>query len=224
MITHSNCFLCKHTLPEWHTAIESNSQLINFKKGEVIFKEGDTVNGYYFIHSGKVKVHKQWGSDKELIIKFAAEGDVLGHRAIGNNQHYPVSATAIEPVSVCFISTTFFQTSLKVNNELTYQMMLFYAKELQDAELSMRNMVHMDVKSRIVDALLKIKSLFGVTNEGFINTVLSRQDIASYAGTTYETLFKVLNELVKDQFIRLDGKNILIINDARLKDMIRTRE
>ncbi|POY39311.1 transcriptional regulator [Solitalea longa] len=224
MNQHVNCFLCKHSLPEWKTAIETNSQLLNFKKGESIFKEGDAVTGFYFIHSGKVKVHKQWGSDKELIIKFASEGDVLGHRAIGSNEQYPVSATAIEPVNVCFINTIFFQTSLKVNNELTYQMMLFYAHELQEAELSMRNMVHMDVKSRIAEALLKIKSLFGVNNEGFINGALSRQDIASYAGTTYETLFKTLNELVKEEVLLLDGKNILIKDELKLKEGIRTRE
>jgi CRP/FNR family transcriptional regulator len=221
MNDHLNCFLCHNSLPEWRAAIETNCRILNFKKGESIFKEGDAVTGFYFMHSGKVKVHKQWGEEKDLIIKFAAEGDVLGHRAMGRNQYYPVSATALESVSVCFVTVDFFQTSLKVNNVLTYQMMLFYANELQDAEQSMRNMVHMDVKSRIADSLIKIQKLFGTDEKGFINNALSRQDIASFAGTTYETLFKTLNDLIRDQIIEVEGKSIAIRDEKKLKASIK---
>jgi len=213
---HNNCFLCKHSLPDWLMAIGTNTKTVNFKKGQVIFKEGEPVTGFYFLHTGRAKVHKQWGEDKDLIVKFAGPGDVLGHRGMGTNQLYPVSATALEPITACFATTEFLHTTLRVNNELTYQLMLYYANDLQEAERGMRNMVHMDVKTRIAEALLKIADIFGTDGEGVINSTLTRQDIASFAGTTYETLFKVSNELIAEKIIEMSGKQIRILNRQKL--------
>lgn len=221
MDLHPDCFLCRFAVAAWQPAIEANASRLHFKKGEHLFKEGEPVKGFYFVHSGKVKIHKRWGDYKDLIIKFAGKMDILGHRGMVGYQSYPVSATAIEESEVCFISTDFFNTTLLVNHELAYQMVLFYADELQQAELGMRNMVHMDVKSRIADALLKLRGIFGEDADGFINCSLTRQDIASYAGTTYETLFKTLHDMAGEHIIETSGKNIRIQDKTRLQDLIR---
>jgi CRP-like cAMP-binding protein len=221
MHNHTNCFLKKYSLPEWEAAIDNNSKLLSFKKGQAIFREDDPVTGFYFLHEGKVKIHKRWGDDKDLIIKLAKEGDVLGHRGIAAEQHYPVSATAIDDASVCFITTEFLKTTLRINPELTYQLMLYYAKDLQEAEKGMRNMVHMDVKSRIADTLLKIAEVFGCDEDGTIKGILARQDVASFAGTTYETIFKVMNEFTADHIIELSGKTIIIKDRQKLSSLIK---
>lgn len=213
---HTHCFLCEHALPEWQEAIMNHAAIRHFKRGQEIFREGEPVTGIYFLHTGNVKVHKQWGTEKELIVKIAARGDVIGHRGMGKQQYYPVAATALDQVSACFVSTAFLQTTLRVNNELTYQLMLYYANELQEAEQGMRNLVHMEVKGRIAAMLLKIESLFGTDGEGYINPVLTRQDMASFAGTIYETLFKVFNELHKEGIVLVAGKQIAIKNRKAL--------
>ncbi|HVU83344.1 MAG TPA: cyclic nucleotide-binding domain-containing protein, partial [Puia sp.] len=103
-----SCFLCKRCLPEWLPAVEASRKTFYYKKGELIFREGEEVKGIYFIYSGKVKVHKKWGEEKELIIRFAQKGDILGHRGLGQQVgNYPISATALEPVQVCYIDLTF---------------------------------------------------------------------------------------------------------------------
>ncbi|HVU84061.1 MAG TPA: Crp/Fnr family transcriptional regulator [Puia sp.] len=218
---HPGCFLCRFAVAAWGPAIASNSRILHFKRGDHLFLEGEPVKGFYFVHSGKVKIHKRWGDAKELIIKFAGEMDILGHRGMAGAAAYPVSATAIEEGEACFISTEFFHTTLLVNHELAYQMVLFYADELQQAELGMRNMVHMDVRSRIADALLKLERIFGTDTEGFIRCQLTRQDVASYAGTTYETLFKTLQELTEEKVTCTSGKSIRINDRDRLQDLIR---
>ena len=72
-----SCFLCQRCLPEWLPVIESHRRNFFFKKGELIFAEGEEVKGIYFVYSGKVKVHKKWGAEKELILRFAQKGDSL---------------------------------------------------------------------------------------------------------------------------------------------------
>jgi CRP-like cAMP-binding protein len=110
----------------------------------------------------------------------------------------------------------FFEATLKVNPQYTYQLMLFFADELQEAEKKMRNLAHMPVKGRVAHALVSLKDQFGINNDGHIDIELTRQDLASYAGATYETVFRVVNELTQEDIIRTNGKKISIINQEKL--------
>jgi CRP-like cAMP-binding protein len=214
-----DCFLCRHVLAHWLPAIKANKTNIQFKKGEIIFNEGDKVRGIYFVYSGIVKVHKQWDEKKELIVRFAKTGDMFGYRGLGNEKIYPVSTTAINQVTVCYIDLAFFDVTLQANHSLTYSLMQFYANELQDAEKRMRNLVHMEVRGRVAETLLLLRANFGLSEEGFINIILSRQDIASHAGTTYETLFRIMQAFIKSKLIQVKGKKIFILKEAALKKL-----
>lgn len=211
-----SCTLCKLCLKEWLPAIDANRKNFEVKKGEVIFKEGDPVTGIYFVYSGTVKVHKKWGDDKELIIRFAKNGDIFGHRGLGYDLISPISATALKPSTVCFIELDFFLSSLKINSEFLFQLMMFFAEELKVSERNMRNLAHMQVKGRVAIALLTLKEKFGINDKGCIDIRLSRQDLASYAGTTYETVFRVMNEFVEENNISVNGKDIRVLDANKL--------
>ncbi|HWZ02091.1 MAG TPA: Crp/Fnr family transcriptional regulator, partial [Mucilaginibacter sp.] len=189
------------------------------KRGEVIFNEGDEVKGVYFVYDGVVKVHKKWGPDKELIIRFASKGAIFGHRGLGGNNLYPISATALEDGVICFVDIDFFESTLKVNTDFTYNLMMFLASELQESEKKMRNLAHMSVKGRVAQALISLRDQFGKKEDGSINIELSRQDLASYAGATYETVFRVLNEMLKENLIKTSGKKIIINNREKLLEL-----
>ena len=177
-----SCVMCRQCLKDWLPAIDSNRKSFHFKKGELLFKEGETMTGMYFINTGLVKVHKHWNNDKELILRIAKNGDIVGHRGLGTDTIYPVSGTALE------------------------------------SEKRMRNLAHMSVKGRVANALLFLRQKFGTAPEGYINILLSRQDLASYTGTTYETLFRIMNELAEENAIKMDGKNIFILGEDILLD------
>lgn len=209
-----SCFLCKLCLPEWIPAVQASRKTIRFKKGALIFKEGEEVTGMYFIYEGAVKVHKKWDADKELIVRFAKKGDIVGHRGLGNDAVYPVSATALEEVSVCYIDLAFFQASLKVNYSFISGLLMFYASELKESEKNMRNLAHMTVKGRIAQALLTLQHRFGTDEKGNIDLVFSRQDLASFAGTTYETVFRILTEMARENMVVLSSSKSIYIKDA----------
>ena len=210
-----SCMFCRLCLKEWLPAIAANRKTIQVKKGETIFAEGDDVTGMFFVYSGTIKVHKKWG-DKELIIRFAKNGNMFGHRGLGDEPVYPVSATALEASTICFIDIEFFRASLKVNPDFLYELMMFFAEELKVSERKMRNMAHMPVKGRIANALLLLKEKFGLTATGSINITLARQDLASYAGTTYETVFRVLQEFTETEIVKIADKEITLINEPKL--------
>ena len=212
-------FLCRHILPEWNSFLETKKKSIQLKKGKRFIQEGDPVRGIYFVCSGKVKVHKQWG-DKELIVRFAHNGAIVGHRGFTTKGSvFPISATTLEPTLLYFIELDLFLATLKVNTEMTHELMLFYADELRESEQKMYNLVHLTVKERLAVALIQLQDQFGTTTSGFINIQLSRQDLAAYLGTTYESLFRMLNELVSEKTITLEGRQIRIENPSALSTL-----
>lgn len=213
------CFMCRLTLKEWHPAIQNHKKNFVAKKGEMIIKEGDPVSGVYFVTSGNVKVHKHWG-DKELILRFANDGAIIGHRGISNNiSTYPISATALETTHLCFVDLEFFKATIKVNQEFAYGLLMFYADELHTSEKKMRDLALMSVKGRLAMAILNLKDQFGLNEGGFLNLSLSRQDLAAYTGATYETVFRTMNELLAEQLVVVSGKQIGILNEVGLREL-----
>ncbi|MGZ3998565.1 MAG: Crp/Fnr family transcriptional regulator [Flavisolibacter sp.] len=215
------CLLCQLCQKEWIPAVAAQRANYKYNKGDLIFEEEKEVKGIYFVYEGTVKVHKHWGEDKELILRFAKEGNIIGHRGLGNELVYPVSGTAIEPTTVCFVDLDFFKASLKTNYDFLYELMQFFANELKESERNMRNLAHMTVKGRVAQALLTLEEKFGCTSEGSINISISRQDLASFAGTSYETVFRTLNELTNDSVISTSEKKIGIINQQALVECLK---
>ena len=213
------CFLCRHCEREWLPIVEASRKNLYFKKGDIIFREGETMKGMFFVTEGSVKVHKKWSADKELIVRFARAGDILGHRGLGNDTLYPVSATALEPVAVCFIDLDFFHASLKMNPAFLFQLMMFFAEELKVSERKMRDLAHMQAKGRVARAFLSLREKFGEDSSGNINMPVNRQNLASYAGTTYETAFRIMNELEEECIIRVSGKFISLTNKLKLAEL-----
>lgn len=214
------CFLCSHCIPEWREMIAIKKRTTTYKRGKNIFREGDPVHGIFFLYEGSAKIYMHWGSEKELIIRFAKAGDILGYRGFGGLHVYPVSADALEDSKVCYIPNDLFEATLKTNPSFTLTLMKLYAAELQKAEKRMRDLVHMEVKGRLALALLEIADIFGSDAEQYIALPIQRQDIAFYAGTTYETVFKFFSELTQKNILHTSGKNIRINDSEALKQFI----
>ena len=215
-----SCFLCRNCIPEWKEIIAMKKKTLFFKKGTVIFTEGSPVEGIFFLIEGAVKVYKQWAEQRELIVRFAKPGDVLGHRGLGGDNLYPISAASLEDTRVCYIPNDFLEATLQTNPRFTYRLMHLYANELQKAEKRMRDMALMEVKGRIALALLEIADMYGTDDEKYIAVPITRQDIASYAGTTYETIFKFFTELIIQNILSTIGKRIKINDAAALQKFI----
>jgi CRP-like cAMP-binding protein len=215
-----SCFLCQSCLKDWIPAVSLNKKNILVKRGQLLFKEGDPVRGIFFVASGNLKVHKRWDKEKEMILRFAKGGDIVGHLGLGNQPTYPVSATAIDQSLVCYVDMDFFNTSLNVNHQLSIKMMQFFANELQESEKRMRNQAHMSVRGRVAQALISLKNQFGLNEHGFVNVEITRQDLASYSGAVYESLFRTIIDFTERDLVNITGKNIEIKNETMLMELI----
>ncbi len=214
-------FLYRYCMNEWWPALDAHAEVYQYRKGEMILKEGDPVNGIYFMLNGVAKVHKLWDQEKELILRFAHQQDILGHRGLSSAASpYPITATALTSVTSLYISLDFFEATFKTNQNFAYRFMMFMADELMLSEIRMRNLAHMNVRARLAQALLALENKFGTNEAGFIAFTTSRQDIAAYVGTAYETVYKSINEFIELGYIKTEAKAIALIDKTALKKAV----
>ena len=215
------CVLCRSCNRRWSGEIAAHRQVLHFQKGQPILSEGQEARGLYFIYSGSVKVHQSWGPGNEFILRFAVAGDVLGHRAQGSGPASPISATALEPTTVCHITNEFLASTIEANPSFVHMMLLLYAAELQKAEKRMQNLATMPVKNRVAEALFVIRNALGTDGKGYFRIPVTRIDIAGYAGTTYEAVFRLLTAWSREGLISTAGKRIRLDDEKNLHAVCR---
>ncbi len=214
----STSIFCVLTKPEL-SHLSENKTFNLYKKGQVIFYEGNMPQGIYCIHSGKVKIHKMGDDGKMQIVRLAKKNNIIGYRALLSGENYNATATAIEDTLVCFFPKNIYLNLLAGNPRFSMSTIQMLSTDLKVAEHMITNMAQKQVRERMAEALLLLKEFFGLEEDGAtINTVLTREDIGNLAGTTTETSIRVLSDFNKSRIVKLMGKKIRILN---LKELIK---
>lgn len=218
-----NCFINRFTSPEWKAAIDKKRVALRIKKNDDLFREGDPVNGIYFIYEGQYKVFNSGYKNRTQIVRLAKSGDIIGHRGFGTTKIYPIGATALSQSTVCFIPEKTFKEALRNNGELVFELLNFYADELRRAEYKLRSLSQMSAKQKLAEALITINGIFPpekIDGEEYLGVQLPRQDYADITGTSLEEVIRTLSAFNKEGLISLVGKRIKIVNLDGLMELI----
>ncbi len=188
-----------------------------FKKGQVIFYEGNHPHGMYCIYKGKVKISKLGDEGKEQIVRFAGEGELLGYRSSLSNESYKATATAMEDCYICHIPKDKFSNVLDNNSNFSLEIIKLLSSDLKKSEQSLINISQKPVRERIAETLLNLKKRFGYEEDSkTLSMILTRREIGDIAGTTTETTIRTLSDFVKEGSVNLDGKKIQILDFNKL--------
>jgi CRP/FNR family transcriptional regulator len=190
-----------------------------FRKGAVIFFEGDQGEGFHYVQRGKVKIAKIADDGREHIIKVLSSGDLFAEVLLFNNRPYPATAIAMEDSQIGIIKNTDLEQLVLHNNALALQLIKALSQRLLYAQQKIKNLALDDVVVRTAETLLKLakdhgKSLPDGAVE--IHLDLSRQDLGSLVGTTRETVTRTLSALKKAKLIEIEGAKIIIRSTAKL--------
>ncbi len=216
---NTQCIIKKNCHLEEMTGFIDKKHSVNCKKGQSFIIEGAPVHGLYFVNNGKVKVAKTGLNGKEQIVRLARDGEIIGHRGFGGGQYYHISAVALEDTQLCHFSTDTLYKMLHAIPSLTFDLMAFYAEELNRSETKVKKFAQMTVREKVIDAFLYINRKFGQKN-GFLNIQLSRKEIADFAGTTDEQVIRMISALKKEGLITAAGKKLGIKNVELLRKEI----
>ncbi len=190
-----------------------------FKKGEVIFDEGEHLKGIYCVRNGIAKLSKLSNNGKDQIIKFVSVGEVLGQRSIIAQEATNLRAVAVNDMNACFIPKKIILDNLHNNSDFSLEMLHNLAHELKEADDVIVNISQKSVKQRIAETLLHLEESFGVDPDGFMIIQLSREDISNIVGTATESCIRMLSELKKEKLIETSGKRILITDVNKMRKL-----
>ncbi|MGM8363245.1 Crp/Fnr family transcriptional regulator [Flavobacterium sp. ARAG 55.4] len=189
------------------------------KKGEVIFEEGENVNGIFCIKDGVCKLTKLSPNGKDHIVKLVTKGELLGQRSMISDEPVNLSAVALEDMQVCFVPKSEIMGFFDKNNQFSMNVMRTICGDLKEADSQMVNMAQKTVKERLAETLLYLQDTFGKNEDDTLKIQLSRDEIASIIGTATESCIRLLSEFNKLGLIELKGKKITLKNIPQLKKM-----
>ena len=187
------------------------------KKGEVIFEEGENVNGIYCIKDGVCKLTKLTPNGKDHIVKLVTKGELLGQRSMISDEPVNLSAVALEDMQVCFIPKTEVMGFFDKNNQFSMNVMKTICGDLKDADHHVVNLAQKTVKERLAETLLYLHDTFGQNEDNTLKVQLSRDELASMIGTATESCIRLLSDFNKLGLIELTGKKILLKDINKLK-------
>lgn len=186
-----------------------------YKKGQIIFFEGDVSDKFYIINSGKVKIFKYTKEGKEQILHILSEGDFIGFLSLLKKGKFDFNAEALEDVHVCLLTKDDFDKIVKEAPDISLRIL----ESLHDRLVSLENLVQTlstkDIETRIAGLLKNFAKDFGVKQkEGVvIDLPLSREEMANYIGVTRETMSRKLTSMEDEGIIELIGNKKLLIRD-----------
>ncbi len=192
-----------------------------FSKRDVIFLEGDRVEGLYVVRLGRVKLLRASASGKEQIIKILNPGDILGFEIFHGAEFFTNTAIAMEDCELCYISKADFFRIIDSDRGIARKLILSLGRELNEAYERIGNLGLLNAREKLAHLLATLAGEYGVrTTDGIrLNLTLSRLEIAELLGITQETSIRLLKGFKEEGIISIKRKEIVITAPERLMEI-----
>ena len=190
------------------------------KKGEMLFREGDEINGLYFVQSGVVKLEMNADKQRPFILKLIGPSQTMGHRFLSYTGLQPYTATAIEDSRVCFIELGFFKNLMQKNENLQEELRKIFLKEIRSTEIKLLQIAQQTVREKVAGILVHLAETYNYKQTGMgIKVHIDRQEMADLAGTTKEQVSRILADFDQEQLIRFRAKHFKFMAVDKLRQI-----
>lgn len=198
--------------------ISANKISNNYKRGQTLFLQGNPGTGVFCIRSGKVKLSRIAHDGKEVIVRIAAAGDVVGHQNLYSDETNTTTATVIEEAQICFIEKSFLLKMIQEHPVIGSNLIKKLSREIEQVETRNAVMSYKNVRERVAELLLSLGQSYGVTelNRTRLDIRLTREEMASMVGTANETVIRFITEFKEDGLIDQEGKTLYILDRKKL--------
>ena len=207
----------KYLTPDEVEALNFEKDFRQYKRGDILYQEGNRISGFFCINSGIIKVFKTGFDGKEQIIRFAKKGDIIAYRSVLSNELACTSAKVIEDCHVCFIPSEILISFIKSNPAYALELLKLACHELGEANSFITDIAQKTVRERLAEILLLLVHDFGLDDEQFLNISLTREELANIVGTATESVIRLLSEFKSDKLVELNGRKIKVLNKKGLE-------
>ena len=207
----------KHLNQKELELLNSVKGINSYKKGNIIYHEGNRINGFYCVNKGIVKIFKTGFDGKEQIIRFAKPGHIIGYRSILSAESACTSAKVMEDSQLCFIPGETLVDLVKSNGEFSIALMRLTCSELGEANSFITDIAQKTVRERLAEVILSIQDDFGTDEKGFLGISLTREELSNMIGTATESVIRLLSEFKNDKLVEIQGRKIKVIDQTALQ-------
>lgn len=185
------------------------------KKGEHLFRAGDSSHSLYIIHLGKIKVYRLAENGKEQVIRILTPGDFTGELSLFTDLVHDTYAVATEATDICRIQRTQVQDMLVAYPAIALKVLQEFSTRLDQSEMQTTQLGTESIETRLGFYLAQQME---ENHSSVIQLPMARKDLASFLGTTPETLSRKLAVFESNGWIAQEGqRRIAILNmDALL--------
>lgn len=189
-----------------------------YKKGEIIFREGSYPSGIFYVTQGKIKKYKVDKDGREQIIYVANSGELLGYHAVIAESRYPDSAAALEESKIAFMPKEDFLDTVHQSDILTRRLLKTLSHEFAVLANSLTMYAQKPVRERLALQLIIIREKYKVNfKPGMpVEINMSRDDLASLAGTARENVVRILTGFKESGILETKGRKIIVHDVGKL--------
>ena len=217
-------FVCDIQAPCFQLLSPAEVELVRASKTQVLFRKGDnlTKQGAFasyvlFMISGLAKQYIEGDSLKNFNLHIIKPGEFVGLSAVFTKNTFNYSSVALTDCQVFLVEKDAISNVVKQNGLFGFNIIRRYCEQNSNLFETLRIIMYKQMNGRIADRLLYLD---GLKNENpDIFQLLSRKDIADFAGTSTESAVKLLKNFEKDGLILLNEKDISILNYTVLQEI-----
>jgi len=216
--------LCVSKVPFFnHLEIEEMLEVVEttthfrFKKGEIIFRDGDPLEYLYIVHQGRVKNYQLFESGKEQLLRILEPGEFMGELALFTEKVLDSYAEAMEATEICAIHRHDMQKLMQEKPSIAVKILEQFSNRLDQTEKLVGALSAKDVETRTASYLLDLAE---EKESKEIVLPMSKKDLASFLGTTQETISRRLSNFQTNDWIEQKGhRSIKIIDQDALSEI-----
>ncbi|MDO4671206.1 MAG: Crp/Fnr family transcriptional regulator [Aerococcus sp.] len=201
-----------HLTDEQMDMIATSAHPKHLAKHELLFRMGEKDDTLYIVNSGKIRIYQLSESGREQTIRLLNPGDFTGEVAIFQPESFHTSyAEATMDSSICILNKNDLDRYLTAYPEITRRILATVTQRLQTLETHTTQVVNERVEARIISFLAE--NVASSDNHTMVTLPMSKKDLASYLGTTPETLSRKFTTLEEQGLIKQHPKNQIEIMD-----------
>ena len=183
-----------------------------FRKGELLFSEGDACEGLFLVAVGKIRIFKVSPSGREQVLAIEGPGTSFAELPVFDGGAYPASASASEDAELLFISCKDFQNFCREHPEVGLKVLAVVGSRLRRLVGIIEELSFTTVRQRLIALILRLaqgketSSMNGIS----IELTNSHQELASELGTVRELVSRNLGRLQAEGFLEVDGRQVIV--------------
>jgi len=192
-----------------------------YLKGNIIFFEGDQVNGFYIMVSGRAKIYKTSTEGREHIIRIITPRMVVGEAVVLGGDTYPATLEAVAASELFFLPKIEFLEMVRNSPNLAMELLTLLSKRLRFLIHMVEDLSLKEVSARITKYLLDQCSIqYGQPQKGAkVSIPIPKHELASALGTIPETLSRTLKKMEAKGFIRNERQTVILVDLAGLQQL-----